>query len=207
MSKRKHKSPSAPAVPFQSLWARAGLTGLALGALGCLIAGGMIYQGASSRLPGGPTTLATAPLPGKQARVQRLLELELRAGEEVEVWEVQRPAVRGTGPDYSLILRDPHAREVTLIRTGSTMDAPDGLHAEHRGAARAQEAGAYVLEAQVKYRPREGDIRVAVHRTGGVGPDLWWFQVLLGAGILLGVGCLVSLLELTRWLLTRPAKD
>lgn len=197
------QSPDEPTWPFQSLWSRLALAVTALGAGASITAFIMVFSGLFTRLPGGDAALARAPLPPVAAGSQVVLDLALRAGDSLDIWELQRPPVRGQGADYSLVVRAPTGEDLGLVRVGSAHVATSDRRAEHRGTFQAQQTGKHVVEATVRWLPKDHELTLAVHRPGTVGPETRWFEILLVGGLMVGFGTLVCALEFTRWFLQR----
>jgi hypothetical protein len=194
---------SEPVWPFQSLWSRVGLVATGVGISGCFLAAGMVFWGLFTNTPGGERALARAPLVDGDGGWAHLLDVELSAGQEVDLWEVQEPPVEGQASEYALVARGPSGGDQAPARTGKSQVTVGGVRAEFRGTVAAAEAGNYQVEAKVHSLARGHTLTLAVHESGTIGPDMRWFAALFGFGMLFGFGSLATFVELTRWFLAR----
>lgn len=192
--------------PFQSLWSRACLAGAALGFSGALLAGGMVFYGLFTRVPGGDQALATAPLHAGDGW-QSVMEFSLEAGDRVDFWEIQDPPAEGSPRDYSVVVRLPSGKDQAPRRQGTSHISVGGIRAEGAGSVEAQESGVHVVEAQVRALPRGHEITLAAHAEGTVGPGWHWVGALFACGLLAGLSGLGCGMELARWLMERISAD
>ena len=195
-------SQSEPVWPFQSLWSRLALGCAALGMSGAFLAGGMVFYGLFTNVPGGEKALGTAPLTATEGW-ETILELPLQGGDSVEFWEVQDPPAEDDPPGYSLVVRSPSGDEKAIGQSTNASVSVNGIRAEYRGPYLASEAGTHQVEVDVRGLPRGHDITLAAHPPGTVGPNLRWFAGLFAFALLAGGATLLCAIEIVRWLLNR----
>jgi hypothetical protein len=194
---------SEPVWPFQSLWSRAALVATGLGISGCFLASAMVFWGLFTNTPGGERAVARAPLVVGDGSWAQVFEVELEAGEKVDLWEIQEPPVEDQTSEYALVARSPSGNDQAPNRTGNSHVTVGGVRAEFRGTVVAAEAGSYQVEAQVHSLARGHSLDLAAHEPGTIGPDMRWFAALFGFGMLFSFGSLATFVELTRWFLAR----